>query len=135
MNVEVGVDPPVMERVSTMVMAIPSSVQVVKGWHARPGKETVTTELRLTDRSITLQNGACHHLHPTTPIDAPQQSRCPRFAVAGSAERSPPDKGQPTTTTDNSHTHWHGGIGRDIAPTDVAAQQGGLRRTQACSLG
>jgi hypothetical protein len=32
---------------------------VVKGWHARPGKETVSSTLRLTANSITLRNGAC----------------------------------------------------------------------------
>ena len=51
--------PPVIGRVSTMVIAIPSQFNLVKGWHARPGKETVTIGLRLTDRSITLRNGAC----------------------------------------------------------------------------
>jgi hypothetical protein len=29
-----------------MVIAIPSLFNVVKGWHARPGKETVTIGLR-----------------------------------------------------------------------------------------
>ena len=33
--------------------------QVVKGWHARPGKETVTSPLMRTASSITLRNGAC----------------------------------------------------------------------------
>src|SRR4051794_12913358 len=42
-----------------MDIAIPSHFNLVKGWHARPGKETVTIGLRLTDRSITLRNGAC----------------------------------------------------------------------------
>jgi hypothetical protein len=37
----------------------PFSLQVVKGWHARPGKETVSSTLRLTASSITLRNGAC----------------------------------------------------------------------------
>jgi hypothetical protein len=37
----------VIARVSTMmVIAIPSLLKVVKGWHARPGKETVTIGLR-----------------------------------------------------------------------------------------
>jgi len=35
-----------------MVIAIPFSSQTVKGWHARPGKETVTINLFLQeDRS------------------------------------------------------------------------------------
>jgi hypothetical protein len=37
----------------------PFSLHVVKGWHARPGKETVSSTLRLTASSITLRNGAC----------------------------------------------------------------------------
>src|SRR6266850_3622745 len=36
--------------------AIPSLVEQVKGWHARPGKETVTSTLLLTASSITLRN-------------------------------------------------------------------------------
>src|SRR5207244_11726704 len=37
-------------------------VQVVKGWHARPGKETVGDQPGLTGRSVTLWNGACRVL-------------------------------------------------------------------------
>ena len=49
-----------------MVIAIPSLLQRFKGWHARPGKETVTINLFLQERSITLRNGAC-------PIPDPRQ--------------------------------------------------------------
>jgi hypothetical protein len=42
-----------------------------KGWHARPGKETVTNLLRLTASSITLRNGACPIYEPNvTTINA-----------------------------------------------------------------
>ena len=40
----------------------PFCLQSCKGWHARPGKETVTSTLRLTASSITLRNGACRLL-------------------------------------------------------------------------
>ena len=58
MNIEMGVD---TTRDRTCLYdghRHPFSVQVVKGWHARPGKETVTIGLRSTGRSITLRNGA-----------------------------------------------------------------------------
>ena len=42
------------------------SLNWVKGWHARPGKETVTNTLRLTASSITLPNGACLVKKPAT---------------------------------------------------------------------
>jgi hypothetical protein len=46
----------------------PFSLQVVKGWHARPGKEIVSSTLRLTASSVTLRNGACL-------VPAPRPSR------------------------------------------------------------
>src|SRR5262249_49328603 len=45
----------------------PFSAQDVKGWHARPGKETVTSPLQRTASSVTLRNGACPI--PTTQVD------------------------------------------------------------------
>jgi len=42
-----------------MVIAIPSLVEQVKGWHARPGKETVDEQAVGAASSITLRNGAC----------------------------------------------------------------------------
>jgi hypothetical protein len=42
-----------------MVIAIPSLVEQVKGWHARPGKETVGEQAVGAASSITLRNGAC----------------------------------------------------------------------------
>jgi hypothetical protein len=51
-----------------MVIAIPSLSKLVKGWHARPGKETVTIGLReQTDRSPSGTGRA--HIAPTTPLD------------------------------------------------------------------
>ena len=41
----VSTPPTIGREVSTMVIAIPSLVEQVKGWHARPGKETVTSRL------------------------------------------------------------------------------------------
>ena len=82
--------PPVIGRVSTMVMAIPSHFNLVKGWHARPGKETVTIGLRLTDRSITLQTGRCPYPTPrpadTQVVSMPNKSD----RTAGAADRNPP---------------------------------------------
>src|SRR5688572_16173860 len=37
----------------------PFSLQLVKGWHARPGKETVNDHAVPAARSVTLRNGAC----------------------------------------------------------------------------
>jgi hypothetical protein len=59
MNVEVGVYP-----ASDLARLYdghrhPFSVEACKGWHARPGKETVTIGLQPKGRSITLRNGAC----------------------------------------------------------------------------
>jgi hypothetical protein len=51
-----------------MVIAIPSLLNVVKGWHARPGKETVTIGLRQqADRSPSGTGRA--HVSPTTAAD------------------------------------------------------------------
>jgi hypothetical protein len=47
----------------------PFSLQMVKGWHARPGKETVSSTLRLTASSITLRNGACLVPVPEARVD------------------------------------------------------------------
>ena len=43
MDIEVGVDPTGDRARLYDGHGHPFSVQVVKGWHARPGKETVTT--------------------------------------------------------------------------------------------
>ena len=52
MDIEVGVDPTSDRARLYDGHGHPFSVQVVKGWHARPGKETVTIGLRQqTDRS------------------------------------------------------------------------------------
>ena len=37
----------------------PFSAQRIKGWHARPAKETVSSTLVSTASSVTLRNGAC----------------------------------------------------------------------------
>src|ERR687897_201580 len=54
----------------------PFSLQVVKGWHARPGKETVSSTLRLTASSITLRNGACLVSAPRPGRQAPNEPQC-----------------------------------------------------------
>ena len=41
---------------------------MVKGWHARPGKETVGDQSGSTGRSVTLWNGACR-VGPRVPVD------------------------------------------------------------------
>ena len=46
MDIEVGVDPTGDRARLYDGHGHPFSVQVVKGWHARPGKETVTIGLR-----------------------------------------------------------------------------------------
>ena len=68
MDIEVGVDPTGDRARLYDGHRHPFSVQVVKGWHARPGKETVTIGLRQqTDRSPSGTGRA--HVRPTTPID------------------------------------------------------------------
>jgi hypothetical protein len=50
---------------------------VINGWHAPPGKETMSSTLRLTANSITLPNGACPAPTPRPDRQAPNQPRCP----------------------------------------------------------
>ena len=75
-NVEVGVDPAGDRTRLYDGHGHPFSVQVVKGWHARPGKETVTIGLRLTGRSITLRNGACPCSSRQPGRQASRHARC-----------------------------------------------------------
>jgi hypothetical protein len=53
----------------------PFSLQVVKGCHARPGKETVASTLRQTASPITLRNGAWLVPAPQPGRQAPNQPR------------------------------------------------------------
>ena len=94
-SVEVSVNPAGdRARLYEMVIAIPSLFKLVKGWHARPGKETVTIGLRQqADRSPS-GTGRAHvwtdgpvdrHLHM---LDATNQSDRNRRA----ADRSHPQR-------------------------------------------
>ena len=49
--------------------AIPSLFKVVKGWHARPGKETVTIGLRQQADQSPSGTGRAHIWCPTAPTD------------------------------------------------------------------
>jgi hypothetical protein len=65
--------PPVIGPVSTMVIVIPAQFYWVKGWDARPGKETVPIGCgRQFDRSP-FPNGACPYLL-TGPTDTNRQT-------------------------------------------------------------
>ena len=68
-----------------MVIAIPSLFKLVKGWHARPGKETVTIGLRQqADRSPSGTGRA--HVAPTAPVDRHLHCSMPPISQTGTVE-------------------------------------------------
>ena len=92
MDIEVGVDPTGDRARLYDGHGHPFSVQVVKGWHARPGKETVTIGLRQqTDRSPSGTGRA--RIRPRsrpTGISTCSMPPISQTGAAGAAERSPP---------------------------------------------
>ena len=87
MDVEVGVDPTGDRARLYDGHRHPFSVQVVKGWHARPGKETVTIGLRQqTDRS---PSGTGRAPYPPTADRQTSTSMLDKSdRAAGAADRS-----------------------------------------------
>src|SRR5262249_41964823 len=90
----VSTPPTIGREVSTMVIAIPSLVEQVKGWHARPGKETVDEQAVGAASSITLRNGACLVQKPsnlptlhTTTVDPPRCRQHSHWAICTHGRR------------------------------------------------
>ena len=91
----------------------------------------------LTDRTITLRNGACPY-PPTVPTDRHHHCRCSNQSdrAAGAAERSPAAPAAETRSTPHRHSHWHGGVDRpdERYPTahSVSRTPGPKGRSRSC---
>ena len=136
MSVEVGVNPASDQTRLYDGHRHPFSVQVVKGWHARPGKETVTIGLRQqADRSPSGTGRA----HVCADARSTGISTCsmPPISQTGTVE-------PPTVATHNNqwwtpsrghlNTHWHL-RGRDRLRSPRSITEGFAARARVVVIG